>query len=187
MALYEGKFRQDTTEALRKAGLMVSTVEGGGLGGTPGIPDVYYSGTVMDDPQHLPGLAGKYIEGWIELKVMLLSNLTPAAIRGALPIGAKGAGTKALDHFTSQQRTWLAKHSSRGGRCHLYLRIDGDTPDRRWYFLFEGRWAADHLGRDALYTQLEQFCQFGRAYNHRREPDGKTIVRHAYPLPARTP
>jgi hypothetical protein len=77
----------------------------------PGTPDVNYR------------------EGWIELKCMRRwprnADTSPVLI----------------DHFTPQQRVWLARRSRKGGNVHLMLQVGQE------FLLFEGAVAAAVVGK----------------------------------------
>lgn len=68
-----------------------------------------------------------YTQGWIELK-----NVDKRPKREDTVIQ--------LDHYTTQQRTWIAERHSCGGRVHLMLRIE------RTWLLFEAPIAVLHVG-----------------------------------------
>lgn len=158
----ESNLRADVSKLLRREKLVVSSVEGGGLGGTPGIPDVHYAGTADT----------RYVEGWIELKVMDGTRVSQAAQRSAVPV------TSALDHFNAQQRVWLTRHARAGGRCHVLLQVNWIQP---WYYLFEGAWAATHLGVDVLLRDFEDHSLFvgpspRQKHDPRLMPDSRRLV-----------
>lgn len=68
-------------------------------------------------------------DGWIECKA---TNRWPA--RPDTPV--------ALDHpLTQGQRIWLWKRARVNGACHVMLTVAGE------WLLFDGKTAADHLGR----------------------------------------
>ena len=79
----------------------------------PGVPDLNYC---IDS-----------ISGWIELKRV---NTVPARSSTILKI----------PHFTGEQRGWLLKRASCGGRCFVALRAGEET------FLFLGGQASRYLG-----------------------------------------
>lgn len=81
----------------------------------PGTPDVNY--------------CIGYFEGWIELK-----NVATWPVREKTPLR--------VEHFTSQQRTWLTRRSQAGGTVWVLLRV---APIE--WLLFEGQVAAALLGR----------------------------------------
>lgn len=68
-----------------------------------------------------------YLWGWIELK---------AAARWP-----PREGPLRVDHFTTEQRTWLTRRSIAGGKAFLLLKVG----TKEW-LLFEGRVAAVRLG-----------------------------------------
>lgn len=72
--------------------------------------------------------------GWIELKYKPREPRNPEAVFK-------------IDHFTPQQRAWLARRWNRGGPCWVLARI-GDT-----YLIWDGLWAAMNLGK-VSYTVL---------------------------------
>lgn len=139
----EGRFRQQICKSLREAGLFVSTVEGGGMGGTPGIPDVYYSGrtTMTTNPM--------YMEGWLELKVLRGEDLAAKARTSDIPV------VSGITHYTQQQRVWHTKHARGGGKVHVLVKAVWEEDPH--YYMFEGGWAAEHLGRDLL---MRDFCRW---------------------------
>lgn len=67
------------------------------------------------------------IGGWIELK-----QLSAWPRRG---------GIVAIEHFTPQQRVWLARRWRRGGAVYLLLQVG------REHLLFDGDVAARYVGR----------------------------------------
>lgn len=69
-----------------------------------------------------------YVEGWIELKKL---NAWPR----------DGEAVVRVEHFTPQQRNWLKLRRMRGGRAWLLLQVKDE------WLLFDGRVAADNLGR----------------------------------------
>jgi len=81
----------------------------------------------VENPVH-PGTPDvNYIEGWIELKQV---PEWPANEETPLRIA----------HFTPQQRVWLMRRCSMGGRAHLLLQVG-----REW-LLFTGTVAAKEIG-----------------------------------------
>ena len=46
----------------------------------------------------------------------------------------------AVDHFTKEQRIFLHNYSMAGGRCFVWIQVDGE------YFLFDGLRASMYLG-----------------------------------------
>ena len=50
-------------------------------------------------------------------------------------------------HFTDEQRQWLHDWHMAGGRADLLLRVGSGR--KAWWLLFDGAWAAAHLGRTA--------------------------------------
>lgn len=85
----------------------------------PGTPDVNYGG---EDPE-----LGE-LEGWIELK---WARRWPTNAQTVLQ----------LPHFTPQQRAWLLRRHTRGGRVHLLLKVGPS------WLLFRGDVAARVVGR----------------------------------------
>ncbi len=81
-----------------------------------GTPDVNYC------------LSEQY-EGWLELKV-----ISKWPVRG---------GPLRVSHFTMDQRWWLKRRVWAGGSAGLLLRVDSGPKE---YLLFDGAWAAAHLG-----------------------------------------
>lgn len=69
-----------------------------------------------------------YVEGWIELKKL---NAWPR----------DGEAVVRVEHFTPQQRNWLRLRRMKGGRAFLLLQVKDE------WLLFDGRTAADSLGR----------------------------------------
>lgn len=80
----------------------------------PGTPDVYY---IVDG-----------ISGWLELKQ---TDAWPAREDTIVK----------FDHFTFEQKDWLEKENSRGGRVHVLVQIGNE------YLLFPCWWAIKHLGK----------------------------------------
>lgn len=76
-----------------------------------------------------------FVEGWIELKW-----LPEAPVRG---------GIVHLDHFTPQQRAWIIRRAIRGGKVFVLLQLAST------WLLFDGRWAAENLGRVNVSTLEE--------------------------------
>lgn len=94
--------------------------------GRPGIPDINCS------------------EGWIELKWMKRwpKNAAKSPVL--------------LEHFTAEQRIWLARRCARGGKAWLLLCVE-----KEW-LLFDGRWAAEHVGKVAQEVLREASVPIGR-------------------------
>lgn len=92
----------------------------------------------VENPVCCPGTPDvNYVGGWIELKY---ADRWP-------PRG----GPLRIDHFTSQQRTWLRRRRAAGGRAFVLLKVG----TREW-LLFDGVRAADVLGevpREQLYKE----------------------------------
>lgn len=166
----ESRLREQVTGLLRKSGLVASCVEGGGLGGTPGVPDVHYAGTVSlpDSVAYgFPAFTG-YMEGWIELKVLDGEVIAKKARTGEIPV------VTGLGHYTAAQRVWHTKHSRVGGRCHVLLRADYDEP---WFYLYEGAWAAAHLGKDLHMRDFSAWSLFNTRHDPRKFPDVDHLLR----------
>lgn len=70
-----------------------------------------------------------YVEGWIELKWLR-----------RWPKVKEGVAVK-IDHYTPQQRRWLARRHRKGGAAFLLLQVGRD------WLLFRGDVAAEHVGR----------------------------------------
>jgi hypothetical protein len=68
------------------------------------------------------------LAGWFELKEI---DKWPARPRTIVRV----------DHFKQHQREWLRDHCQRGGSCYLMLKVG-----RKEWFIFDGVWAASHLG-----------------------------------------
>lgn len=170
----ESRLRADVVvPALRRLGLTVSTVEGGGLGGTPGIPDLHYAGTLHTDYMHqhnqsILGHAGQYVEGWIELKVLRDEDIAAKALVSQIPL------VTGLGHFTSQQRVWITKHARAGGRCHVLLETVGQS--KHW-FLFDGLTAATNLGRSWFLRDFVNLTLWDERYDIRKFPDPSHLLR----------
>lgn len=166
----ESRLREDVCKALRKRNLTVSTVEGGGMGGTPGIPDVHYAGHVEVESNVFfgyPAFSG-YIEGWIELKVLRGDEIAARARNGDIPV------VSGLGHYTAQQRVWHTKHSRAGGRVHLFMRVDHEVP---WFYCYEGAWAAERLGRDLFMREFSSWSTLDERHDPRKFPDPDHLVR----------
>ncbi len=169
----EGAFRQQVTKELRNAGLFVSTVEGGGMGGTPGIPDVYYSGVASVRPPidfsgpPQPDLR-IYVEGWIELKVIRGDDVAAKARESAIPL------VTGITHYTQQQRVWHTRHSRGGGKVHVFVKLVWEQP---WFHMFEGGWAAEHLGRDLLLRDFSTWNLADYRHNPCKFPTHEHLVR----------
>lgn len=79
-----------------------------------------------------------YRDGWVELKYA--SRWPPRC------------GPLRLDHFTSQQRTWLIRRRKAGGLAFLLLKVGANE-----WLLFDGAVAALILGfstRERLYEEV---------------------------------
>jgi len=80
-----------------------------------------------------------YIEGWMELKAV-----------GRWP---PRGGPLRVDHFTTEQRTWLTRRNLAGGKAFLMLKVGKDE-----WLLFEGRTAAALLGYE-IQARLYEVCK----------------------------
>lgn len=173
----EGADRQALSKLLKSGPiehrLSVTIIESGGgamNGATPGAPDLHYAGRVFG-PAGVVGedASVQYIEGWIELKVLDASRLPARVLAGKMPIET------GLEHYTAQQRTWHVKHANVGGRVHVLLRVT--RGDEKWWYLYDGAWAANRLGRDVLFQDLEKYSLLDWRYDPRRWPDYDHMLR----------
>lgn len=159
-----------TRKALERLEIFASTVEGGGFGGTPGIPDLHYAGRFPCLRRH-PACA-TYAEGWIELKVLAADKIPARVLRGDAPL------MTGLEHYTAQQRVWHTLMARAGGRIHLFLRVDhGDAPR---FYLYEGGWAAENLGgprSTVMYAQMQRLSLLGHFHNPLRFPAPEHLAR----------
>lgn len=89
------------------------------------------------DPVRIENVVGSgtpdvnYNDGWIELKY-----LDAWPVRDNTPVR--------IDHFTPQQKAWLVRRESTGGKAWLLLKV-GKTD----WLLFTGMTAAQHVGKVA--------------------------------------
>ena len=79
-----------------------------------------------------------HLHGWIELKKLARWPRDELAV-------------VRVDHYTPQQRTWAKRRILAGGRVDVLVQIGTD------FLLFDGRWAAEHLGRVPR-SELETHC-----------------------------
>lgn len=100
-------------------------VENGTCG--PGTPDLNYC---------IDG-----IEGWIELKKVELPKRDSTVVK--------------VDHFVGEQRAWLMRRATAGGRVWVLLRAGDET------FLFSGGHAARNLG----VTWTKEDCRTRAVYH----------------------
>ena len=157
----ESRLRTEASELLRhKAGMFVSAVEGGGFGGTPGIPDLHYCGVA--DLMHV-NAAGEpavgmtirtYVEGWIEFKACNIEDVGSLALREAAPV------TRPLAHYNERQRIWHRKACRAGAACHLWLQIyhpDAPPGRREWNYIFWADTAAQLLGKTMMFRHFQPY------------------------------
>lgn len=86
------------------------------------------------------------VEGFIENKWLLAWPKNPERL-------------VTLRHFTVQQRLWISERARAGGRVHVLLYVQ--TPVLE-VFLFNGVWAAEHLGRTTrahMYANASVCCK----------------------------
>jgi hypothetical protein len=77
----------------------------------------------------------EFMSGTMELKVLKELPVRPTTV-------------VKLPKFRPLQRNWLRKRWRAGGLALFLLRVE------RQHFLFDGEWAADHLGVDAVTDDL---------------------------------
>jgi hypothetical protein len=95
----------------------------------------------VENPIH-PGTPDvNYVNGWIELKY--LEKWPKNADLMPVKIG----------HFTPQQRIWLRKRSSYGGKVFLLLKVG-----KREHLLFKGDDAANYIGIFTRQQLIELSC-----------------------------
>lgn len=176
----ESQLRSRLGEILRSQGLHVSAVEGGTMGGTPGLPDHHYAGkgvlTYNDPLSQRVGLVAEErdLQGWIEYKRIDADNLAKRALAGSIPV------VTGLEHYTAQQRVWHKKACRAGVMCHLWLQIDfphAERTQREWHYLFWGETAADLLGKTMLFRHFQPYSCFDPDHRASKFPDKEHILR----------
>ena len=66
-----------------------------------------------------------------------------------------------LRHYTAAQRRWALLRAKAGGRVFVLLQVQQPHHD---YLLFDGAWAATHLGRCTMDEMLANALVHGRGY-----------------------
>jgi len=95
-----------------------------------------------------------YADGWLELKSVARWPTRPSS-----PLR--------VPHFTQEQRLWIRRRQEAGGRVHVLLKVE-----REW-LLFDGIFAADHLG----YSTYDKLVWKAKAF-WERAPSPESLQRN---------